>query len=103
MRNVLALAIAGLALASLSGCIVAPARPAYYGGEPGYVAPAGGGYLAPPQLPPRRRRASSTWRPPTSRPARAGAGNTTRSTAGAGTIRSTAGTAAGTDARGARP
>jgi len=47
MKNGLAIAIAGLALASLSGCIVAPARPAYYGGEPGYVAPAGVVYVAP--------------------------------------------------------
>ncbi len=46
MKNGLAIAIAGLALASMSGCIVAPARP-YYGGEPGYVAPAGVVYVAP--------------------------------------------------------
>jgi len=45
MKNSLAIAIAGLALASLSGCIVAPARPAYY--EGGYVAPAGVVYVAP--------------------------------------------------------
>ena len=47
MKNGLAFAIAGLALASMSGCIVAPARPAYYGGEGGYVAPAGVVYVAP--------------------------------------------------------
>ncbi|HEY8972649.1 MAG TPA: hypothetical protein VIN75_00425 [Burkholderiaceae bacterium] len=46
MKNGLAIAIAGLALASMSGCIVAPARPAYYG-EGGYVAPAGVVYVAP--------------------------------------------------------
>jgi len=46
MKNGLAIAIAGLALASMSGCIVAPARPVYYG-EGGYVAPAGVVYVAP--------------------------------------------------------
>jgi hypothetical protein len=45
MKNALAWAIAGVALATLSGCIVAPARP-YYGGS-GYVAPAGVVYVAP--------------------------------------------------------
>ena len=47
MRNVLALAVAGVALASMAGCIVAPARPYYGGGGGGYVAPAGVVYVAP--------------------------------------------------------
>ena len=46
MKNGLAIAIAGLALVSLSGCIVAPARP-YYADNGGYVAPAGVVYVAP--------------------------------------------------------
>jgi hypothetical protein len=45
MKNGLAIAIAGLALAALSGCIVAPARPYY--AEGGYVAPPGVVYVAP--------------------------------------------------------
>lgn len=45
MRNGLALVIAGVALASMSGCIVEPARPYYGSGE--YVAPAGVVYVAP--------------------------------------------------------
>ena len=47
MKNVLALVIAGTALAAMSGCIVAPARPYYGGGGGGYVAPAGVVYVAP--------------------------------------------------------
>jgi hypothetical protein len=46
MKNVLALVVAGAALAAMSGCIVAPARP-YYGGAGGYQAPAGVVYVAP--------------------------------------------------------
>ena len=45
MKNGLALIIAGVALASMSGCIVAPARG--YGGGGEYVAPAGVVYVAP--------------------------------------------------------
>src|ERR1700740_3013665 len=45
MKNGLAIAIAGLALVSMFGCIVAPARPYY--AEGGYVAPAGVVYVAP--------------------------------------------------------
>jgi hypothetical protein len=47
MKNGLALVVAGAALAALSGCIVAPARPYYGGNEGGYVAPAGVVYVAP--------------------------------------------------------
>ncbi len=46
MKNGLALVIAGVALASMSGCIVAPAR-GYGGGGGEYVAPAGVVYVAP--------------------------------------------------------
>ena len=46
MKNGLAILVAGVALASMTGCIVAPARP-YYGGEGEYVAPAGVAYVAP--------------------------------------------------------
>jgi len=45
MRNAIALVVAGIALASMTGCIVVPARP-YYGGGGGYVAPAGVVYVA---------------------------------------------------------
>lgn len=46
---VLIYALAGLALAgSLTGCVVAPAQPAYYGYDTGYYAP---GYYAYPAEP----------------------------------------------------
>jgi hypothetical protein len=47
MKNGLALVVAGLALASMSGCIVAPARGYGYEGGGEYVAPAGVVYVAP--------------------------------------------------------
>jgi len=47
MHKRLALATAGLALATLSGCIVVPAHPAYYDDGGGYSAPAGVAYVAP--------------------------------------------------------
>ena len=43
MKNRLAIVVAGLVLASVSGCIVVPAR----GYERGYVAPPGVVYVAP--------------------------------------------------------
>jgi hypothetical protein len=46
MKNGLALVVAALALASMSGCIVAPA-PGYGYESGGYVAPAGVVYVAP--------------------------------------------------------
>ena len=47
MKNILGLAVVSVALASMAGCIVAPARPYYGGGGGGYVAPAGVVYVAP--------------------------------------------------------
>ena len=46
MKNGLALVVAGVALAAMSGCIVAPVRP-YYGDNGGYQAPPGVVYVAP--------------------------------------------------------
>jgi len=46
MKNGLALVVASVALAAMSGCIVAPVRP-YYGDGGGYRAPAGVVYVAP--------------------------------------------------------